>query len=216
MRNLFLKHISFRLHRRLRMLHSVWMTKIITGKFIHKWKRRSVDVPSRDVPYLSIFWPQRRQMRSWRHAMTSCDVMTSCCDTTWCQLSCQNGSAQSTQVTSSKNPIFKCGDLDLWPMTLTFKLGWDFIMVILHTKFRGPKSNGSARRELTNRHTDGHTDGRDRFYTLDRWRGRELKVTYFMRKVTHSKGHVKLNVRPSRILDWVLVVQIQSVLFVFK
>ena len=33
--------------------------------------------------------------------------------------------------------------------------------VILHTKFRGPRSNGSARRALTNRHTDGQTDGTD-------------------------------------------------------
>ena len=45
-----------------------------------KWKRLSVDAPSRDVPSLSVFLPKSRQ----KDVKTSCrDVMTSYHDVTW-------------------------------------------------------------------------------------------------------------------------------------
>ncbi len=64
---------------------------------------------------------------------------------------------------SRKNHIFQNGDLDLWPMTLTFELIQDIVKVNACTKF--------VNREAADRRTHTHTDRQDRFYTLDRWRG---------------------------------------------
>ncbi len=55
------------------------------------------------------------------------------------------------------NHVFQPGDLDLWPMTLTFELIRDIIKVNASTKFRVCMSNGSAMRALTDRQTHTHT-----------------------------------------------------------
>ena len=60
------------------------------NKYYCKWKRLSVDAPSRDVPFLSVFLPKSCQMTSRRHAVMSRDVMTSHCDVKLCHLSRQN------------------------------------------------------------------------------------------------------------------------------
>ncbi len=63
-----------------------------------------------------------------------------------------------------------------WPLTLTFELVQDIIKVHTSTKFWVRTSNRSAVRALTDGQTNKQTDIWDRFYTLDRWRGRELHV----------------------------------------
>ncbi len=45
---------------------------------------------------------------------------------------------QSILVKSMENNTFWPGDLDLWPMTLTFKVDQDGIQVHVHTKSRDP------------------------------------------------------------------------------
>ena len=109
--------------------------------------------------------PRRALFVSIFAQKSSKDVKTSCCDV-----------VPRRHVTSGvmtnwpcvihpnfENTIFWPGDVDLWPMTLTltFELGLDLIKVNPHTKFRDPRSNGSAVRALTNRHTDSQTDGTD-------------------------------------------------------
>ncbi len=81
-----------------------------------------------------------------------------------------------TSLNSAKllcNEIW-CGDLDLWPTTLTYNPSLAKVKVNSHTKNQGHRSNGSAVRVLTHRQTDTHThtETRLRFYDLDRWRGR--------------------------------------------
>ncbi len=46
------------------------------------------------------------------------------------------------------NHLLAPGDPDLWPMTLIFKIGLDINRLHHHTKFCGPKSNGSGGRVL--------------------------------------------------------------------
>ncbi len=64
----------------------------------------------------------------------------------------------------------------VWPMTLTVKLVRDFIKVNPCTNFGTNMSNCLAVRLLTNWQTGGkterHTETRDRFYYLNRWRRR--------------------------------------------
>ncbi len=49
--------------------------------------------------------------------------------------------------------VFWPGDLDLWPMTLTFKLDLDILSLDLHTKIQVRMSVCSARRAITHTHT---------------------------------------------------------------
>ncbi len=60
-----------------------------------------------------------------------------------------------------RNHIFSSGDLDLWPMTLAFKLDLDMNQVDLHVKFLVHTSNSSAVRVLNYRHTHRHTGRTD-------------------------------------------------------
>ncbi len=146
------------------------------------WKRLSVDAPSRDVPSLSVFLPKK----------SSKDVNTSRCDVTWRhdivpwrQVTSQRYSTwhhiiwprEPAQINLSENHAFQPSNLDLWPTTLTFELIRDIVKVNPSTKSGVCTFNGSAGKALTDEHTDTqkhrHTDRRDRFHTLDRWRGRE-------------------------------------------
>ncbi len=83
---------------------------ILHDNLINYWKRLSVDAPSRDVPFMSVFWPKNRQGMSRLHAVTSHDVMTSCCNVTWCQVSWQND--RQTHTHRQTGPI-------LYPRLLT-------------------------------------------------------------------------------------------------
>ncbi len=114
--------------------------------------------------------PWCHAVMSWRRTMTSRDVMTSYGDVTWrydvmpwrhitpgvmTNWLCVIHPAETLDIT-----FFQPGDLDLWPMTLTFELIRDIVKVNTSTKFRVCMSNGSAVRALTNRHTHTRTDGR--------------------------------------------------------
>ncbi len=56
-------------------------------------------------------------------------------------------------IRKSENHFFQSGDLDLWPITLTFELLRDIIKVNLPTNFRVHRSKHSVMRALNNRHT---------------------------------------------------------------
>ncbi len=128
---------------------------------------KDVKTSCRDVmtPYHDITW--RHDVVLWCHNVMLWRHMTSGVMKNW---PCVIHPAETSKIT-----FFQPGDLDLWPMT--FELIRDIVKVNASTKFRVCMSNGSAVRALTNRHThtrtDRHTDRRDQFYTLDRWRGRE-------------------------------------------
>ncbi len=131
--------------------------------------------------YFVLVLPYWRYLTSWRqsvpsdwcyHSMmssvTSCDVMISHQRSGFC--------IRSLKLDKVGKSRFLPRDLDLWPMTLTIKLGLDFIKFHACTKFHARTSNGLAVRALTNWQTEtrihGQTETRDRFYYLDRWRGR--------------------------------------------
>ena len=67
----------------------------------------------------------------------------------------------SSKITSGvfiKSNIFWPGDLDIWPMTLSFKLDLDILPLDLHTKNQVCMSFCSAVRVVTDGWTDRHTD----------------------------------------------------------
>ena len=101
----------------------------------------------------------------WRHrrAVTSCYVR-------WQDKMALCNLHRSHHKKKLENHNFENDDLDLWPMTLTFELIRDIVIFNQPTKFWVRTSNGSVGRVLTDKHTHTQTD---RFYTLDRWRGRE-------------------------------------------
>ncbi len=59
-------------------------------------------------------------------------------------------------ICNSRNHVFQPGDLDLWPVTLTFQPIWVVVKVNDTCEFWVCMLNNSAGRALTNRHT--HTD----------------------------------------------------------
>ena len=87
-------------------------------------------------------------MMSWHRAVTSWRHMTSCDMTKW----------TCTGLPIWKS-VFQTSDLDLWPLTLTIELSWDFIKVNHGTKIQNRRSNGSAVRVLTNWQTHRWMDG---------------------------------------------------------
>ncbi len=146
-----------------------------------KWKHLGADTPpaTRVVKFLRL-----RVLLPWRIDITSCYAVASC-DVMWCHdvmpwryVTSQCHSKGQSNVTChtkqekvvklTENHVFQPDDLELWPMTLPIKLIRDMAKMHLCTKFEVRTSNSSVVRVLTNR----HTDRRDRFYYLDRWRGR--------------------------------------------
>ena len=115
-----------------------------------------------------------RHMTSWHCAVTSGDVTTLLHMTSYYMT---KRTCTDQPIWKSENHVFQPSDLDLWPMTLTFELIRDIVKVNPSTKSGVCTFNGSAGKALTDEHTDTqkhrHTDRRDRFHTLDRWRGRE-------------------------------------------
>ena len=130
------------------------------NKTVHRVKSIKLNENAWAVTALLVsFLAQRRQMTSCRDVMTSHHNITSC-HKTW--------QRESAQVNLSKT----CFSIwQPWPMTLTIGLMRDVIKVNPYTRFWVPRSNSSAVRVLA----DGQTDWRDQFYTLNRWRGRELQ-----------------------------------------
>ncbi len=70
--------------------------------------------------------------------------------------------------------FFDLGDLDLWPMTLTFEPVRDMLDMNVCANFQVHRPNDLASRAQTDRRTHTHTDRhtRDREYYLFRLRGR--------------------------------------------
>ncbi len=108
---------------------------------------------------------------SWRDVVTSRDIVTSWHDVRWRLVMTE--CTKIWPIRNFGNHVFQPGDLDLWPMTLTFELIRDIMKVNVSTTFWVSMSNGSAVRALTDRHMHTHTHRWDRFHTLDRWHGRE-------------------------------------------
>ena len=119
-----------------------------------KWKRLSVDRPSRGVPSLSVFLNKSRQRMSRCRAVTSRDVMTLLHMTSYYLT---KWTCTDQPISKSENHVFQTSDLDLWPMTLTFELIWDIVKVNPSTKFGIRTFNGSAGRALTDRQTHTQT-----------------------------------------------------------
>ena len=68
--------------------------------------------------------------------------------------------------------VFGPGDLDLWPMSLTFKLDLHILPLDLHAENQVRMSVYSAVRVVTyNTHTHTHTHSQCQNYYTHRWRG---------------------------------------------
>ncbi len=115
---------------------SVQIMDIGEGSVItDKWKRMSVEAPSRGVPSLSVFLPKDimchhgvmlwRDMMSWGHAVKS---LTSVDMTKW--------TCTDHTIRKSENHVFQNGDFDLWPMSLTFQLIQNIVRFNPSTKAR--------------------------------------------------------------------------------
>ena len=143
----------------------------LSGKGVHKWKRRSVDAPSRDVPSLSVFLPKscqrmskRHAVTSWRRTITSHDVMTSYCDVMWRHMT--SGVMTNCVIhpsETSKITFFNLATLtfDLWP--------WPLNLSEIISRSTPPPNFGSVcqmvqpwERSQTGTHT--HTHRRDWFH----------------------------------------------------
>ncbi len=86
-----------------------------------------------------------------RHGVTSRDI------TVWRHMASYVMAVSLHVPSHQKIHVFQHGDLDLWPMTLTFELIRDIIMVHTSTKFWVCTSNSSPMRALTDTHTLTHT-----------------------------------------------------------
>ncbi len=111
--------------------------------------------------------------------MTSNDVMwrqMTSGDVKWCHIPSPSFLVWSLSMYYNlwKKSDFQTCDLELWPLTLIIELIRDIVKVHSCTKYWVRRSNGSVVRALTDTHTHTHThthretDGRDRFYYLDR------------------------------------------------
>ncbi len=114
-----------------------------------------------------------------------------------------------TTRNKSENHVFQPSDFDLWRMTLTIKVIRDIIKVNPCAKFRDPRSNGSAVRELTNwqthRHTDTQTDGTDFIPSTANAGGKNEKYHLEFPYHPYHKLHVQLktcNLIPSMFLKY--------------
>ena len=143
-----------------------------------KWKRLSVDSPSRNVPSLSVFSPKSRQrmsrrhdvvpwrhmMTKWHHIVTSRDVMTLHHIMSYDKVNLPWGQP----IWKSENHIFQPSDLDLWPWPSD-------LYEILSRSIPPPNFESVCSTVQTGEfwQTHRHTHRQDGFHTLDRWRGRE-------------------------------------------
>ena len=116
---------------------------------VSKWCDAHAMTSRRDITW--------RHVTSWRHSVTSHDILCHDRESTW---------AVPSQV--SKIHVFQHGDLDLWP--------WPSNSSEILSRYICPPNFGSVLQtvrpwERWQTHTQTHR--RDRFHTLDRLRGRE-------------------------------------------
>ena len=146
-----------------------WPGHIKLRQISHDMEMHECWRPSCVVPSLSVFllkdvkWHHEVTLwchvTSWRHAVMSYGVIS-------------HDKMNLYNLHKSHNQKVRKSCFSKWrprPLTLSFKLLRDVIKGNVHIEFRVHIPNGSAVRVLTDR----QTDRRDRFYTLDRWRGRE-------------------------------------------
>ncbi len=97
-----------------------------------------------------------QDVAQWRHDVTPwCNTTSYVITKRFCPI------YTGHTIKMSENHFFQNGDLDLWPMTLTFELIQDIVKVNPSTKFWVRIFNGSAGRALTNEHTHTQTHGTD-------------------------------------------------------
>ena len=114
---------------------------------------------------------------TWRHAVTSYDLVMSHRDVIWCHVTWQSESAKVHPLETLKIRLCDLVTLtfDPWPWPLN-------LAEIISRSFATPNfvTLGQTvqpwERWLTDTQTHRFTDRRDRFHTLDRWRGRELRA----------------------------------------
>ena len=140
---------------------------------------------------------RRHALTSWRRTTTSRDVMTSYCDVTWrhavtsYDVRLQSGTTQDNPSGTPENDVFNMATLtfDLWPWPSN-------LAEILPRSITTPNfvTLGQTvrlwERSLTDRQTHTHTERRDPFYTLDRWRWREWSMNLLAK--TRSFYHLDL------------------------
>ncbi len=142
------------------LIHSFFKDVLIAIRFLMKTPERWRALPRRAL-FVSILAQKSSKdvMTSWRHDVVPWRYVTSWCHAvTSHDVRCHDKLALcNSPIWNFGNHVFQPGDLDLWPMTLTFELIWDIIKVNASTKFRVCTSNGSAVRALTDRQTHTHT-----------------------------------------------------------
>ena len=122
--------------------------------------RSLLPIPSKGVQMSCHDIVLRRHLMSWSHAMTSgvSGFVQSCQNTT---AACQKldldlwPSSMTLTPTCDLDPTF---DLDIWATTLTYNSNLAKVKVILHTKYQGRTSNGSAMRGGTDGQIDRQMD----------------------------------------------------------
>ena len=120
---------------------------------------------------------------------TPCDVMALCRDVMtlhhMISYDMTKWTCPGQPIWKSENYVFQPSDLDLSPITLTFKLIRDIVKVNFSIKFWVCTFNGSAGRALI----DTHTHRRDRFHTLDRWSRREARSVVMLAITLNCTGN---------------------------
>ena len=158
-------------------LDVTWRHDVILWSHTKSWHHIIIYLSTYLTQHPTVVMLWHHNIITWRH-MPSGDVMwrhvTSLepCDVVWCHIMSWCNWLVMMPYKKVDKILFLSSDLDLWPMTLIIKLILDIDQLDAHTKFCVGISNGSAVRAQTNRRTDRQTERRDRFYYLDRWRGR--------------------------------------------
>ncbi len=114
---------------------------------------------------------------TWRHDVVPSRHMTSWCDVTWrhfVMTECTNINLSETSEITFFNLATLTFDLWPWPLNLAEIISRSFPLPNFVTLGQTVQP---WERWLTDTQTHRLTDRRDRFYTLDRWRGREIRYT---------------------------------------
>ncbi len=136
--------------------------------------------PSRFVPSLSVFSPHYKP--GWRHIMTSYDVVMSWRDVTWrCEVIVWHQITYYVMKVNESRPTYKkLREI----MFFSRWRPWPSNLSEMSSRYTPPPNFRSVPQAIqlgecwqTNTHTDAQTHRQDRFYTLDRWRGRELVLS---------------------------------------
>ncbi len=115
---------------------------------------------------------QRRQMASWRHAVTS---------HAWCWMTSygiRKWSCTGQHIWKSENNFLQPSNLVLWPWLSN------------SSNILSNTSNGSAVRVLTNRHTDAHRDGTDFILLTADVEGKKRQYIYLSMEFIESPRYL--------------------------